>query len=133
MSLRKNSINAIDMISAKQKSLIRFVGCCGAYCKTCKPFIDSLCKGCKLGFDNGERDINKAKCKIKLCCFKERRFATCADCPNLGSCKIIGDFYGKNGYKYQKYKKAVEFIQENGYSKFITLAEKWTGAFGKLD
>jgi hypothetical protein len=38
----------------------RYIGCCGAYCKTCKPFIEGACKGCKIGFDTGERGINKA-------------------------------------------------------------------------
>ena len=74
-------------------SLKRYIGCCGAYCKTCKPFIDGACKGCKIGFDSGQRDINKAKCKIKLCCFRDSEFDTCADCPKLESCQIIGDYY----------------------------------------
>lgn len=111
----------------------RFIGCCGAYCKTCKPFIDESCKGCKLGFDTRERDIEKAKCKIKICCFKVMEYDTCADCSNLDNCKIIGDWYSKNGYKYKKYKQAIEFIKKNGYPYFIKLASKWNGAYGKLD
>jgi len=111
----------------------RYIGCCGAYCKTCKPFIEGFCKGCKLGFDSGERDIEKAKCKIKICCFKEMRYDTCADCSNLDNCKTIGDLYGKKGYKYKKYKQAIEFIKENGYPDFIKLANNWNGAFGKLN
>ncbi len=111
----------------------RYIGCCGAYCKTCKPFIEGYCKGCKLGFDTGERDINKVKCKIKLCCLKEKKHNTCTDCRELDSCKIVGSLYAKHGYKYKKYKQAIEFIKENGYSKFIKLADKWNGAYGKLD
>lgn len=111
----------------------RYIGCCGAYCKTCKPYIEGYCKGCKLGFDTGERDIKKAKCKIKLCCFKDNKFNTCADCPKLESCDIIGSLYAHNGYKYKKYKQAIGFIKMNGYSKFIKLAGKWKGAYGKLD
>jgi hypothetical protein len=111
----------------------RFIGCCGAYCKTCKPYIEDYCKGCKLGFDTGERDINRAKCRIKLCCFKERHLVTCADCPDFASCEIIGSFHGKNGYKYKKYKQSIEFIRKNGYSRFVKLADRWTGAYGKLD
>lgn len=111
----------------------RYIGCCGAYCKTCKPFIEGTCKGCKIGFDTGERDINKAKCKIKLCCFKDHKFDTCADCPKLESCDIVGNWYAKNGYKYKKYKETVEFIKKNGYQKFIKLAGKWKGACGKLE
>jgi hypothetical protein len=37
--------------------------------------------GCKLGYDFGERDLSKAKCEIKVCCFRERGLATCADFP----------------------------------------------------
>jgi len=117
-----------------QKHLtIRFIGCCGAYCKTCKVLIKGFCNGCKLGYDEGERDINKAKCNIKVCCFKEKKLETCADCPDYTGCKLIHDFYGKNGFKYKKYKQAIEFIRKNGYSKFIKLANDWKGAYGKLD
>ena len=111
----------------------RYIGCCGAYCKTCKPFIEGTCKGCKIGFDSGQRDISKAKCKIKLCCFKNNKFVTCADCSKLESCKIIGNWFSKNGYKYRKYKQAIEFIRKNGYTKFIKLANKWKSAYGKLN
>jgi adenosine deaminase len=111
----------------------RYIGCCGAYCKTCKPLIEGFCKGCKLGFDTGERDIEKAKCKIKICCFKEKGYDTCADCADIDDCKIIGDWFAKKGYKYQKYKQAIEFIRENGYSDFIEIADKWKGTFGKLN
>lgn len=110
-----------------------YIGCCGAYCKTCKPYIEGFCKGCKLGYDAGERDISKAKCKIKLCCFGDHEFATCADCLSLESCDIIGDWFAKNGYKYKKYKQAIEFIKENGYQRFIRLADKWNNAYGRLE
>ena len=109
-----------------------YIGCCGAYCKTCKAFLEDFCKGCKLGYDNGERDINKAKCKIKVCCFKNMEYDSCADCAKLENCTIIGDLYSKNGYKYKKYKESIEFIKQNGYKDFIQLADKWNGAFGKL-
>jgi hypothetical protein len=66
--------------NSKCKNSVRFIGCCGAFCKTCKAFIEGFCKGCKLGYDKGERDIGKAKCKMKVCCFRERKLETCADC-----------------------------------------------------
>jgi hypothetical protein len=110
-----------------------YIGCCGAYCKTCKPYLAGFCKGCKLGFETGERDINKAKCKIKLCCFKVKQFVTCADCPELEACKIIGSLYAKKGHKYMKYRQAIEFIKSNGYARFIKLADRWNGAYGQLD
>ena len=111
----------------------RYVGCCGAYCKTCKAYLDNSCKGCKLGFDTGERDINKAKCKIKLCCFRDKKYETCADCPELKSCTIIGGFYAHKGFKYKKYKEAIDFIKSNGYPSFLSSSGAWKGAYGKLD
>ena len=111
----------------------RYIGCCGAYCKTCKPYLTGHCKGCKLGFDTGERDINKAKCKIKLCCFRDHELATCADCAELDACKTMADWYGKSGCKYKRYKAAIEFIRRHGYGEFLRQAEPWTGAYGRLD
>ena len=110
----------------------RYIGCCGACCKTCKVFVADICKGCKIGFDTGERDINKAKCKIKLCCFRDRKLKTCADCSKLDSCKMIAEWFNHKGYKYKKYKETIEFIKNNGYRKFLELADKWKGAYGKL-
>lgn len=42
-------------------------------------------------------------------------------------------WYAHKSYKYKKYKQAIEFIRKEGYSKFIKLADKWNGAYGKLD
>ena len=108
------------------------IGCCGAYCRTCPALIDSTCCGCKLGYKNGKRDIDKAKCKIKICCFKERNFETCADCPDYTSCKIIQGFYDKSGYKYKRYRQALEYIRDKGYDSFIERADRWNGPYGKL-
>jgi hypothetical protein len=94
---------------------------------------EGFCKGCKLGYDNAKRVIDKAKCKMKLCCFKERKFETCADCPDVDSCKIINSFYEKNGFKYKKYKQSIEFIRKYGYSEFFKSADRWKGPFGKLE
>ena len=107
------------------------IGCCGAYCKTCPALLDKSCRGCKLGYERGERDITKAKCKMKVCCFKERGYETCADCPDYLSCEILKGFYSKKGYKYKKYRQALEFIRENGYEKFIEIADTWRGPYGR--
>ena len=123
----KNNIN-IESIS------IREIGCCGAYCKTCRASVTgSNCRGCKLGYETGERDINKAKCKIKLCCFKERKLETCADCADYPGCKIIYGFHDKRGAKYKKYKQAIEFIRKNGYAEFLKIAKNWKGPYGRLE
>ena len=110
------------------------IGCCGAYCKTCRTSATgNHCRGCKLGYEEGERDINKARCRIKVCCFKERKLETCADCPDYSTCEIIYSFHDKSGYKYKKYKQSIEFIKKNGYAKFIEMANDWNGPYGKLD
>jgi hypothetical protein len=112
---------------------IREIGCCGAYCKTCRAAVgEGQCRGCKLGYETGERDISKARCKIKVCCFQDRKLETCADCQDYIGCKIIHGLYEKNGYKYGKYKQSIEFIRENGYDKFLILADTWQGPYGKL-
>ena len=113
---------------------IREIGCCGAYCQTCRESsTGSSCRGCKLGYENGERDIDKAKCRIKLCCFRDRRFETCADCTDYPACNIISGFHGKNGFKYTKYKQSIEFIREKGYAEFIEIASNWREPYGRLD
>lgn len=43
------------------------IGCCGAYCGTCREF-EKTCKGCKPGYLDGSRDLNRARCKMKKCC-----------------------------------------------------------------
>jgi hypothetical protein len=70
---------------------------------------------------------------MKVCCFKERRYETCVDCPEYLSCKILNEFYGKKGYKYKKYRQALEFIRENGYAKFIEIADTWRGPYGRYE
>jgi hypothetical protein len=107
------------------------IGCCGAYCRTCRALAAGACLGCKLGYEAGGRDIEKAKCAIKRCCFGEKKLETCADCPVYRTCPTIQGLYAKNGYKYKKYRQATEFIRANGYPCFKDIAKNWKGAFGK--
>lgn len=109
---------------------IKEIGCCGAYCGTCQVLKENVCKSCKLGYENGNRDISKAKCKIKVCCIT-KGFNSCADCSHYCDCSIIQGFYKKSGYKYKKYKEATEFIRANGYDKFIEIANGWKMQYGK--
>lgn len=108
------------------------LGCCGAYCKTCPVYKEQLCRGCKLGYKNGERDLAKAKCKMKMCCIR-KNFNTCADCELYATCAVLQEFLNKNGYKYQKYRQALEFISANGYDRFFAFADQWTRQYGKYD
>ncbi len=112
--------------------MIEEIGCCGAYCGKCKEYLEKRCKGCKLGYNNGARDIERAKCKIKLCCFRDRQYDTCADCPDYSACSTIGDFHSHNGYQYRKLRESCEFIRENGYHAFLEKADLWKGVYGKL-
>jgi hypothetical protein len=110
---------------------IEDVGCCGAYCGTCNVIRDGLCKGCKSGYTDGTRDISRAKCKMKVCCL-ENQFCSCADCSEYSSCDIIQNFYAKRGYKYKKYREAIEFIRASGYEDFLKIADGWKMQYGKL-
>ena len=106
------------------------IGCCGAYCKTCKVYKANLCKGCKIGYTDDSRDITRAKCKIKICCIK-REYNSCAECNEYESCSILQDFFSKNGYKYKKYKEAIDYIVKYGYDEFLMIADKWKMQYGK--
>lgn len=116
---------------------IEEIGCCGAYCKTCieqqreKYPNERPCRGCKLGYASGERDINRAKCKMKICCFKERGLQTCADCVNY-PCDILLAFYRRKRYAGRRYQESIEFIRKNGYDEFLRIADKWKGPYRKL-
>ena len=107
------------------------LGCCGAYCMTCKVYVQLMCKGCKVGYDTGERDIAKAKCAMKVCCVK-RGLACCADCEAYLNCELLAVFYGHESYKYQKYQQATQYIRAHGYEAFFRCADGWSGAYGKL-
>jgi len=108
---------------------IEEIGCCGAYCGTCKARSQGTCRGCKLGYDTGDRDISKARCWIKRCCFVEKKLRTCADCPD--PCEKLEEWYGK-GPKYSRYRLAIEYIRDHGYDAFLEKADRWKDAKGKL-
>lgn len=106
------------------------LGCCGAYCKTCKVYRQKLCAGCKIGYVEKTRDLSKAKCKIKICCIT-KEYGSCADCSQYGGCEVILAFHNHEGYKYGKYKQAVAYIRDNGYEAFFKIADNWDNAYGK--
>jgi hypothetical protein len=118
-------------MSPDEADEIRLIGCCGAYCKTCPSLVENSCKGCKLGYDDGARDLTKARCKMKVCCLGQRKHETCTDCSDY-ACDILIEFQSKDGYKYHRYKESLEFIRENGYTEFIRRSWNWKRAYGKL-
>ncbi len=110
----------------------RYIGCCGAYCRTCNVLKEGICRGCKLGYGSGEREISRTKCVMKVCCFKDKKLETCADCTEYATCERIQVFYSHKGYKYRKYRESLEFIRKKGYPAFLQQADEWKGAYGKL-
>ena len=105
------------------------IGCCGAYCKTCREF-QKTCNGCKSGYLDGSRVLSRAKCKIKKCCLTKGH-VTCADCRDYDHCTIIQAFIHHPGYKYAKYGQAWKFIRIHDYAAFLMAAEAWKNAYGK--
>lgn len=106
------------------------IGCCGAFCGTCPVMRDNQCKGCKTGYRTGERDLAKAKCKMKVCCIG-KDLSTCADCGQYDTCDTLQAFYSKNGYKYGKYRQALEFNHSHGYCAFLDIASNRARQYGE--
>lgn len=111
---------------------VRLIGCCGAYCKTCRSFILGSCKGCKIGYEDGKRNITRARCKIKVCCFGVKKQETCAECAECDGCRVLERFYSRNGGAYERYRTLREFIQANGYSEYVKRAKDWKNSHGRL-
>ena len=44
--------------------------------------FSKTCKGCKLGYLDGSRDLRRARCSMKVCCLT-RGHITCADCERF--------------------------------------------------
>lgn len=105
------------------------IGCCGAYCKTCREF-EKTCKGCKQGYLDGSRDLSRARYKMKKCCLT-RGHITCGDCEEYDLCEIIQSFLNHPGYKYSKCKQALEYIRAHGHAAFLNAVVYWTSAYGK--
>ena len=106
------------------------MGCCGACCQTC-PERGKTCKGCQTGYADGSRNLNRAKCKIKICCIR-KGYVSCADCADWERCPTLQACYGHTGYKYGKYRRSIAYIRDHGYAAFWERAAGWTGACGKL-
>lgn len=111
---------------------IRLIGCCGAYCRTCRSLILGSCRGCKLGYEEGKRDIARARCRMKVCCFGTRKLETCAECPEYATCETLAGFHGKNGHQYRKYRDSLDFIRAHGHPEFVRRAKGWKRAYGEL-
>ena len=109
-----------------------YIACCGFYCKTCKEFTGKHCRGCKTGYENKDRDLSKAKCNIKLCCYRDKEYRTCADCDIFSSCSIITKRFKPGTYSNKKCMQYLQYIKNNGYVAFIKKANNWHNHYGTL-
>ena len=75
-------------------------------------------------------DLSQSKYKIKEYC-PTNGLITCADCEEYEHCEIIQSFFNHPGYKYGKYKQALEYIRAQDYTTFLKAAEHWKNAYGK--
>jgi hypothetical protein len=116
--------------SEKRERAERYIACCGFYCRTCKVYTSGQCRGCTLGYDTGKRDIARAKCRIKLCCFRENGFETCADCADFPTCGLIRGRF--TDYKLRRSLEFLDFMKKEGYPAFIRIADTWKDCLGKL-
>lgn len=107
------------------------IGCCGAYCGTCREFLKT-CKGCKPGYLDGSRTLSRAKCRMKICCLT-KGCITCADCGTFESCETLRSFIFHPGYKYSKYRQSLEYIRSHGYAMFLKNTEHWKNPYGKFE
>jgi len=112
---------------------LMLIGCCGANCGTCRSFDLGDCKGCKIGYDDGTRNLGASKCGVKRCCLAKETLATCADCEDYPSCKRMRAFHIKKESKYAGYCRPIDYIRRFGYRKYVRMAARWKGPFGPLD
>jgi len=114
-------------------SRLKFIGCCGANCGTCRSFIIGQCRGCKLGYNEGTRSLNASKCEIKRCCLGKGTLVTCADCGEYPKCERMRAFHGRKESKYVDYCRPIDYIRRFGYRRYLRMAGRWKGPYGHLD
>jgi len=69
---------------------------------------------------------------MKVCCLG-KGYSSCADCAEYATCETLQGFLRKNGFKYAKYREALEFIRTHGYDTFLERADRWRIQYGRLD
>ena len=87
--------------------------------------IKKAARAASRGILDGSRDLSRAKCRMKKCCLTKGH-VTCVDCAEYESCETIQSFLNHPGYKYGKYKQALEYIiRAYDYITFLKAAEHW--------
>ena len=92
--------------------------------------IKKAARAASRGILDGSRDLSRAKCRMKKCCLT-KGYITCGDCEEYEHCETIQSFINHPGYKYSKYKQALEFIHAYDYVAFMKAAENCENAYGK--
>lgn len=86
-----------------------------------------------MGYEDGQRDIDRARCKIKVCCYARHGWETCAECPQSDHCEVLQALHNKKWKEYEGYRQSLEFIRENGYNAFARVAKDWKRGYGELN
>jgi hypothetical protein len=89
------------------------VAACGLFCGNCGKLQRGRCEGCVV--QPGLR-----RCRIRACAF-ERGFATCAECEEMETCKILNNFISKIfGFIFRSDRMGgLRMIRDEGMEKFI--------------
>jgi len=69
------------------KKSLNAVSCCGIYCGACPSFLKKSCFGCR-SKDKTQKRKSKWGCKIRNCCFNEKKLHFCFDCDDY-ACKDL--------------------------------------------
>ena len=86
---------------------------CGLFCGNCGNFKRGRCKGCA-------EEAWFKMCRVRPCAI-EKGFATCAECEELETCKILNNFIAKIfSFIFRSDKMAsLRMIRDEGMEEFI--------------
>jgi hypothetical protein len=97
---------------------------CGVFCKAC-PSFNKTCLGCSSDSKNQKRK-SKWSCKIRKCCYEEKKIDYCGYCGNFPceklNKKLINSHKGENNYRYRhEIPENMKSLRKHGIDKFIKL------------
>lgn len=89
------------------------VAVCGLFCGNCGNYQRGRCKGCAV-------QAWLKGCRVRACAF-ERGFATCAECEEMETCRILNNFISKIfSFIFRTDKMgSLRMIRDEGMEKFI--------------
>ncbi len=91
---------------------------CGLYCGNCRAYNKGNCPGCREKTDAGW-------CKVRTSVV-ERRYFTCADCPEMDTCNIRDNWLSKIFEFVFRSDKTLNLtvMREKGYDFFVAEVEQ---------